>query len=208
MLPKKGIVFPNGENLGPYPVAVAYALKSELGSTHQAVKIVRRWTGAGERTVKNWLAGISGPSGPHLVDLIRHSDDVLEVLLLLAGRQHIVAGQKLVDVRNKLAETVEQKSPTSQNFRDLVLVLPKSLGRTRFTAWGRADSPSDGVTVCATLDLFRGDCQHDVSEQTLTLRLRFNLPQPSVSPAPVVLLVEERIEVQNAALIRIKKREG
>jgi hypothetical protein len=108
MLPKKGIGFPNGENLGTYPVAVAYALKSALGSTHQAVKIIRRWTGAGERTVKNWLAGISGPSGQHLVDLIRHSDDVLAVLLILAGRQQTAAAQKLVDVRNKLAETIEQ----------------------------------------------------------------------------------------------------
>jgi hypothetical protein len=77
MLPKKGIVFPNGENLGPYPMAIAYALKSELGSTHQAVKIVMRWTGAGERTVKNWLAGFSGPCGQHLVNLIRNSDGVL-----------------------------------------------------------------------------------------------------------------------------------
>jgi hypothetical protein len=73
-----------------------------------AVKIVRKWTGAGERTVKNWFAGISGPSGQHLVDLIRHSDNVLEVFLLLAGRHQIVAAQKLVDVRNKLAETVDQ----------------------------------------------------------------------------------------------------
>ena len=108
MLPKKGIVFPNGENLGPYPRAVAYALKAELGSTHQAVKIIRKWTGAEERTVKNWLAGISGPSGQHLIDLIRHSDHVLAVLLFLAGRQEVVAAQRLVDVRNKLAETVEQ----------------------------------------------------------------------------------------------------
>ena len=108
MLPKKGIVFPNGENIGAYPQAVAYALKCELGSTHQAVKIIRRWTGAGERTVKNWLAGISGPSGQHLVDLIRNSDDVLTVMLILAGRQQVVAAQRLVDVRNKLAETVEQ----------------------------------------------------------------------------------------------------
>ena len=90
MLPKKGIVFPNNENLGSYPRAVAYALKCELGSTHQAIKIIRRWTGAGERTVKNWLAGTSGPSGQHLVDLIRHSDDVLTVLLILAGRQQVV----------------------------------------------------------------------------------------------------------------------
>ena len=107
MLPKKGIVFPNRENLGPYAQAIAYALKSELGSTHQSVKIIRRWTGAGERTVKNWLAGINGPSGQHLVDLMQHSDGVLEVLLILAGRQPIVATQTLVGARNKLAETVE-----------------------------------------------------------------------------------------------------
>lgn len=108
MLPKKGIVFPNGENLGPYPVAIAYALRNQVGTTHQATKIVMRWTGAGERTVKNWLAGVSGPCGQHLVDLLRHSDDVLEVLLILAGRRQVVATQKLVDVRNKLAETVGQ----------------------------------------------------------------------------------------------------
>ena len=78
------------------------------GSTHQAVKIIMRWTGAGERTVKNWLAGISGPSGQHLVDLIRHSDDVLAVLLILAGRQQVVVAQRFVDMRNKLVETVEQ----------------------------------------------------------------------------------------------------
>src|SRR5712691_8683436 len=106
MLPKKGIVLPNSENLGPHPAAIAYALRNQLGTTHQAIKIVMGWTGAGEPTVKNWLAGVSGPSGQHLVDLIRHSDDVLEVLLILAGRQQIVAAQKLVDLRNKLAKTV------------------------------------------------------------------------------------------------------
>lgn len=108
MLPKKGIVFPNGENLGPYPRAIAYALKCELGSTHKAVKIIRKWTGAGERTVKNWLAGISGPSGQHLVDLIRNSDDVLQVLLIMAGRNQTVAVQHLGDVRNQLMQTVEK----------------------------------------------------------------------------------------------------
>ena len=108
MLPKKGIVFPNNENLGPYPRAIAYALKCELGSTHQAVKIIMRWTGAGERSVKNWLAGISGPSGQHLVDLIRNSDDVLAILLILAGRRQVLAAQRLIDVRNKLAETIQQ----------------------------------------------------------------------------------------------------
>ncbi len=108
MLPKKGIVFPNIENLGPYPRAIAYALKCELGSTHQAVKIIRKWTGAGERTVKNWLAGINGPSGQHLVDLIRYSDDVLQVMLIMAGRHQTVAAQHLGDLRNQLMQTVER----------------------------------------------------------------------------------------------------
>lgn len=97
MLPKKGIVFPNGKILGPYAMAVAYALKSQLGTTHRAVKIIMRWTGAGERTVKNWLSGVSGPNGQHLVDLIRHSDEVLDILLLMAGRKQIAAAKKLVD---------------------------------------------------------------------------------------------------------------
>lgn len=105
---KKGTVFPNSENLGSFAKAVAFALKNELGSTHQAVKIIMRWTGAGERTVKNWLAGTSGPSGEHLIDLVRHSDDVLEAFLILSGRQQLVATQKLAAARNKLEETVEQ----------------------------------------------------------------------------------------------------
>jgi hypothetical protein len=108
MLPKKGIVFPNGKNLGPYSEAVANALKSQLGNSHRAVKIIMRWTGAGERTVKNWLAGFSGPNGHYLVELIRHSDEVLDVVLLMAGRPQVAAAKKLVEVRNKLAETIKQ----------------------------------------------------------------------------------------------------
>jgi hypothetical protein len=56
MLPKKGIVFPNGENLGTYPTSIAYALRNELGTTHQATKIVMGGTGAGERTVASAYA--------------------------------------------------------------------------------------------------------------------------------------------------------
>ena len=77
MLPKKGIVFPNGENLGPYPMAVAYALKSELGSTHQAVKIIMRWTGAGSGRSRIGSLGLVAPAVNLLVELIRNSDEVL-----------------------------------------------------------------------------------------------------------------------------------
>jgi hypothetical protein len=90
----------------PYPTAIADALQRQLGTTHQAIKIVMRWTGAGERTVKNWLIGASGPSGQHLVELIRHSDEVLEVLLRMAGRHEAIATKKLLATRNVLAETL------------------------------------------------------------------------------------------------------
>jgi hypothetical protein len=63
---------------------IAAALRRDLGSTHQAIKTVMRWTGASERTVKNWFAARSGPSGEHLVALIHHSDEVFERNLLLA----------------------------------------------------------------------------------------------------------------------------
>jgi hypothetical protein len=85
MFPKTGRSFPGGENGGgrelDYARAVAKALRAELGDTHLAIKTVMRWTGASERTVKNWLAGTSGPCGMHLVALVRHSDATLESVL-------------------------------------------------------------------------------------------------------------------------------
>jgi hypothetical protein len=66
-----------------------------------------RWTGASERTVKNWFAGTSGPSGEHLVALLRHSDTVLEAVLHLAGREQAVAAKKLLDLRDTLVEMLD-----------------------------------------------------------------------------------------------------
>lgn len=57
---------------------------------------------------QEWAGRGQWPQRSHLVDLIRHSDDVLTVLLILAGRQQLVAAQRLVDVRNKLVETIKQ----------------------------------------------------------------------------------------------------
>lgn len=104
MLRETGRVFPDPKSLGPYAKVMAQALNLGLGDTHRAVKTVMRWTGAGERTVKNWFAGVSGPNGEHLIGLIRHSDEVLEALLLLGGREQIIAGKKIVEARDKLGE--------------------------------------------------------------------------------------------------------
>jgi hypothetical protein len=96
------------KNPDSYAAAVAHALTRQLGGTHRAVKIVMRWTGASERTVKNWFAGSSGPSGQHLLALARHSDEVLAAFLTLAGRQKIAAAIKLIDLRNSIAQVLEE----------------------------------------------------------------------------------------------------
>lgn len=108
MLPKKGKILPAGVENDvselQYAVAISTALRDQLGNTHQAVKIVMAWTGASEKTVKNWLSGTSGPRGEHLIGLVRHSEPVLGVFLWLAGQKRVLTESKLIDVRRKLEE--------------------------------------------------------------------------------------------------------
>ena len=108
MFPKKGNNFPkstkNGKNGLNYQSTIAAALSIELGNSHRAVKTVMRWTGANERTVKNWFAGRRGPRGEHLLSLIRHSSAVLEAVLRLTGREQLIAGKMLLDVRSTLQQ--------------------------------------------------------------------------------------------------------
>ena len=92
---------------GDFTTVIAETLQDSLGDTRAAVKTVMAYTGAGERTVKNWFAGKNGPNGENLVELIRHSDAVLEAFLGMAGREEILAGKMLVDSRNKLVEMLE-----------------------------------------------------------------------------------------------------
>lgn len=107
-LHKKGNFFPR-RSAGHaaammYPQAIAQALRHQFGETRNAVKTVARWTGANERTVKNWFSGKSGPSGEHLIGLAHRSSDVLEVFLLLAGREERINNTKLEAIREKLSE--------------------------------------------------------------------------------------------------------
>jgi len=69
---------------------VAAALNNELGQTRAHIKLVAAWTGANERTVKNWFACNYGPSGDHLVTLIRYSDTVLSAVLSMSNRQNLL----------------------------------------------------------------------------------------------------------------------
>lgn len=108
MFPKTGRKFPGPLRTNDsYAGAIADALRTELGQTHRATKTLMRWTGASERTAKNWLSGCCGPSGHHLVHLVRQSDTVLAALLALAGRNHHMVGAELLTMRESLARIVQ-----------------------------------------------------------------------------------------------------
>ena len=90
-----------------FRAVVAETLHEAFGGTGRSVKTVMAYTGAGERTVKNWFEGKNGPNGENLIELMRHSDHVLEAVLSMCGRDEILAGKLLVDARNKLVEMLE-----------------------------------------------------------------------------------------------------
>ena len=90
-----------------FATVIAETLQSAFGNTHAAVKTVVAFTGAGERTVKNWFEAKNAPSGENLVELARHSEEVLEAFLLMAGRGDVLSAKKLADARHKLVEMLE-----------------------------------------------------------------------------------------------------
>lgn len=111
--PKKGKFFPkeNGyseeigsETNGCFVEEIASALKRSLGDSRAGVKTVAAWTGANEKTVKNWFSGVYGPRGAHLIALARHSDEVLATFLAMAGRENLMVAIKLAAAEEAIAE--------------------------------------------------------------------------------------------------------
>lgn len=111
MFPKRGNLLPSEELFAPanlsFNIAIAAALKAELGLTHQGIKTVVRWTGASERTVKHWFAGTHGPSGDHLVDLMAKSDKVLRVILERSGRHASLSSAKSIELQELLCAALK-----------------------------------------------------------------------------------------------------
>lgn len=91
-----------------YARMIAGALRNELGGSHQAIKRLMRWTGASERTTKNWMSGACGPSGAHLIAIIAESDEVLESVLASAGRRSSLIADQLVAARARLQTAIAQ----------------------------------------------------------------------------------------------------
>jgi hypothetical protein len=89
---------------GRFAQEISAALRLDYGNTHAAVKVIVGLTGANKRTAKNWLEARNGPNGEALVDLCRHSDQVLATVLALAGRERILRIKALADARSQLRE--------------------------------------------------------------------------------------------------------
>lgn len=87
-----------------YRQAISSALTQELGGAGSAAKVVIRWTGASERTAKNWISGSYAPTAEHLIELMRHSDTVLAVVLELAGRSEAMTAERLKRVQTELTD--------------------------------------------------------------------------------------------------------
>ena len=115
ILPKTGNFLPNKGNILPlvakptttttcYERAIAEALRQELDDNKKPVKTIMRWTGAGESTVKNWASGLRGPSGAHLIALMRNSDVTFEAVMTLAGRPRAIAPENIAAARSHLLE--------------------------------------------------------------------------------------------------------
>lgn len=110
MLHKKGNSFHRDctgrVSASEYRRAISDALTQELGGAGSAAKVTMRWTGASERTEKNRISGSYGPTAEHLIELMRHSDTALSVVLELAGRKEAMTTERLKRIREELADVL------------------------------------------------------------------------------------------------------
>ena len=127
-LPKMGKELPirRRQRSSAYAANIAKALRVELGGSNRAIKTLMRWTQASERTAKCWLAGTSGPSGEHLVVLIRNSDAVLGTVLELSQRRLRLERRRLETLKVTMCDAalvIEQMLNDEERIRQLSLPL-------------------------------------------------------------------------------------
>jgi hypothetical protein len=87
-----------------YARAVGEALRGDAIAGGISAKVIMRWTGASERSVKGWISGRQGPSGEHLMSLMQRSDAVWEAVQRLAGRRPASFSQAIEAARQHLIE--------------------------------------------------------------------------------------------------------
>ncbi len=80
-------------------MAIGAALRRELGSAGGAAKTIMKWTGASDRSARNWLNGLGGPTGWHLILLARESSEVMGAVLAMANRDGLMLGSDIHALR-------------------------------------------------------------------------------------------------------------
>lgn len=119
MLPTRGKSLPTGSGRDGHPrryaEVVSLALKSELDDTRRTIKTVQRWTGASERTVKNWLSANVGPNGDHLIAMLVHSDIMLQMILIASRRLDLVEFLMERNAARALGRNRESRKDGSHN---------------------------------------------------------------------------------------------
>ncbi|RXT54879.1 hypothetical protein B6S44_14865 [Bosea sp. Tri-44] len=105
--PNSGNSLPNGRGkaIGPPAFAklVATALKAALRGQSSKIKTVALWTGANDRTVKNWLSGERAPSGDHFLGLAANCPAVLAAFLAAIHRNDCLVMADIEEARAKVA---------------------------------------------------------------------------------------------------------
>lgn len=114
MLPKKGRMLHPWNGLArsakDYAELIADALRQEHGSTHRTVKTIMGWTGASERSVKNWLSGEFGPSGYFLMRLCVKSPAVRGLVMELLAEPDMIApplGDASIEAESAMPSSVD-----------------------------------------------------------------------------------------------------
>lgn len=96
---------------------ISNALRKEFGATGSAIKAIIHLTSVNPRTARNWYEGKNAPSGELLTILCRHSNEVLETFLTLAGRQDLIIASKLIEAKGTLLEILATLSELERQTR-------------------------------------------------------------------------------------------
>jgi hypothetical protein len=83
---------------------IAAALQRASAESGLQIKTVAGWTGANERTVKNWFSGQYGPSGEHLLVLARHCHEVLKTMLAIMERRDLLIALEFTELEQRIAK--------------------------------------------------------------------------------------------------------
>lgn len=105
--PNSGNSFPGDRNraIGNLAFAklVSTALKASLRGQSSKIKTVALWTGASDRTVKNWFSGERAPSGDHFLGLAENCPAVLAAFLAAIHRSDCLVMADIEEARAKVA---------------------------------------------------------------------------------------------------------